>query len=1826
VTALETGDFAALRTDQITSLTTSNIAVLSTAEIVAITTAQIRVLSTAQLLATSTQNIAAIQVVDVQAMTTLQVAALTTAQVLALVRPQQNPTDFSIILAGSIRGSLDEQINNGGMDAFVAKFDPAGKLIWSKTQGTSGDEGARGAVAAPDGSVYVSGNTNSNLDGQANNGGSSDGYLSKFSKDGSHLWTKLIGTSSDDAILPQPVIAKDGSIYVAGRTYGNLDGNVLLGSADVFVSKFFADGRKAWTKTFGTPSEEYPFNLTTDQNNEIYLSGVTQGNLGGNGYAGGDWDGFVAKLSSDGAVSWIKGIGTNGMDSADVVRTGPDGSIYVAGGTGGSLNGQAFLGGGTLSGWPPNEKADAYLTKYDADGNLQWTKAWGTTTYDRARDMVIGTDGNIYVAGTTDGNLGGIANNGVNTVFLSSFKPDGSIIRTTLFGNPAKLQGPKIGYGPDGKLYLSAYTTDVVNGVTGKGGSDVVFAQLNTDGTPNWVQMYGSYQDDGAGLSIAVSGDGNWKYLPLTTTQVSALTSAGLNALGANDLIDSLGTDLLTALATAQISALTTASVIGLTVDQAAALLTSQIVSLTTSNIAVLSTAQMVAITTAQAKSLTVAQIQALTTRNLAVMESADVRAMATAQVAALTTAQVVALLAPTPVVDGSWVVAGEAGTSLNGQTTLDSADGFIAKYDANGNRVWTRLIGSSQEDWVLGTITSTDNSMLVGGNTYGSFDGQTNKGMVDGFITKYMPDGSRAWTRMVGSDRYDQINAMVSGGKGALIVVGETMGSLEGEISQGGQDGFISKYDANGTRVWSNQFGSEENDAVLTVSVGADGGVLVGGFTGGDLEGEIYQGMGDGFIRKYAADGTLIWTRILGSTQTDWVKTSAIGADGSLLIGGVTFGDLDGNASPNNGDGIISKFDADGNVLWTRLVATAESDTIMAMTLTDDGSVLVAGTTFGDLDGQTHAGNGDGFISKYDAQGIWQWTRLAGTNQSDQINAIISRPDGTIGVSGYADAGIDGQSGQGGGDAFFSEYDADGNLLLTRVVGSDQTDAAYALESGLRIDTRPLALGASQIAALSSAQLGGLGVMNLLVGLSTEQMVFLSTGQVGALSPRAVDGLSTNQLIALETKQIAALTSAQVRGLSTDSLAALTTLQYTALTTAQIASLTTGQIPNLETADIVALSTAQVMVLSTAQVQALSTSGLAAMTTAQIAVWTSSQVAALLPTNLISLSRGGLSSGQIESPSTQVFWTGNSHIYEFVNVQNGIPWSDAEVVANSKNIAGFAGYLATITSAQEDSFVFNALVKRQDAVYGTSTKNLLNFTYIGASDAEIEGQWKWTGGPETGQLLAAGYSNWAPYEPNNSGSQNYLAYFPRDYGAAFGVWDDHWGSARPATWYVIEYSSTTPSNIALTSGQMKSLTTAQIDFLGSADLLSRLDAAQISALSVSQVNSFNTTDIRALRDWQFASLTSAQISAISSTNIAALTTSAIFAITTLQMQALSSSQISVFDASQVAALSITDLAVMTTAQLGFLPCGLSTAQKAVLTAAQKDAYIATPIMLDLNGDGVQTLGLDAGVQFDVRANGLSMQTGWVSAQDGLLVMDRNADGSINDGSELFGSSTVLADGTRAHDGYQALAALDSNGDGMISRQDAVFAQLRVWVDANSDGLSAPDELRTLDGWGIASISTQAFASTQVNNGNVLGLVSSYQTTDGQTHQAADVWFGAALEDVVPTAARVNALTQALGEFAQAQAAPSNQEAVAPSLTQPAANSTLAVNQSLVAALQSYQSQAQSQQAMACANAAVTTSANLAGMAAPVESSTRLSGMAMSPSDPQQPFQLAALR
>jgi hypothetical protein len=163
--------------------------------------------------------------------------------------------------------------------------------------------------------------------------------------------------------------------------------------------------------------------------------------------------------------------------------------------------------------------------------------------------------------------------------------------------------------------------------------------------------------------------------------------------------------------------------------------------------------------------------------------------------------------------------------------------------------------------------------------------------------------------------------------------------------------------------------------------------------------------------------------------------------------------------------------------------------------------------------------------------------------------------------------------------------------------------------------------------------------------------------------------------------------------------------------------------------------------------------------------------------------------------------------------------------------------------------------------------------------------------------------------------------------------------------------------------------------------------------------------------------------------------------------------------------------------------------------------------VLDLDGNGIQTLAANQGVNFDLFGDGQSAQWGWVAGNDGFLVMDRNGDGQINDGKELFGSGTRLADGSRAADGYAAMAAEDSNKDGKLDASDANFGKLQVWVDADKDGFTDAGELKGLADLGIVSLDLNAAKGSEIDNGNLLGLTSSYTKSDGTKGEMADVWF-----------------------------------------------------------------------------------------------------------------------
>jgi len=158
------------------------------------------------------------------------------------------------------------------------------------------------------------------------------------------------------------------------------------------------------------------------------------------------------------------------------------------------------------------------------------------------------------------------------------------------------------------------------------------------------------------------------------------------------------------------------------------------------------------------------------------------------------------------------------------------------------------------------------------------------------------------------------------------------------------------------------------------------------------------------------------------------------------------------------------------------------------------------------------------------------------------------------------------------------------------------------------------------------------------------------------------------------------------------------------------------------------------------------------------------------------------------------------------------------------------------------------------------------------------------------------------------------------------------------------------------------------------------------------------------------------------------------------------------------------------------------------------------PLAFDLDGSGkVETVGLSAGILFDHDADGVKTGTGWVAAGDGLVVRDINKNGQIDSGREIFGDNTILANGQKAKDAFEAIADLDVNKDGKVDAKDATFSQLKVWNDKNQNGISEASELKTLTELGITSISTQASITGVQNSasGNVEIGFSSFERADG---------------------------------------------------------------------------------------------------------------------------------
>ena len=371
----------------------------------------------------------------------------------------------------------------------------------------------------------------------------------------------------------------------------------------------------------------------------------------------------------------------------------------------------------------------------------------------------------------------------------------------------------------------------------------------------------------------------------------------------------------------------------------------------------------------------------------------------------------------------GNIFVTGFTAGGLDGNTYLLGIDIFLTKFDNNGNKLWTKQWGTNKDEQGYSVAVDSSDNVFVTGYTAGDLDGNTFTGWVDIFLTKFDNDGNKLWTRQWGTVGRNTGNSVAVDSLDNVFVVGTTQGDLDGNTNIGEEDIFLTKFDNDGNKLWTKQWGTIAPDIGNSVAIDSSDNVLVTGWTAGELDGNTFVGNEDIFLTKFDNDGNKLWTKQWGTTQLDEGNSVAVDSSDNVFVTGYTYGNLDGNASAGGLDILLTKFDNDGNKLWTKQWGTNKGDGGNSVSVDSSDNVLVTGWTVGELDGNTNIGKDDIFVSKFNNDGNKLWTKQWGTVSEERGSSILIDGWDNVFLTGLTVGDLDGNTNAGSLDIFLTKW-----------------------------------------------------------------------------------------------------------------------------------------------------------------------------------------------------------------------------------------------------------------------------------------------------------------------------------------------------------------------------------------------------------------------------------------------------------------------------------------------------------------------------------------------------------------------------------------------------------------------------------------------------------------------------------------------------------------------------------------------------------------------------------------------------------------------------------
>ena len=395
----------------------------------------------------------------------------------------------------------------------------------------------------------------------------------------------------------------------------------------------------------------------------------------------------------------------------------------------------------------------------------------------------------------------------------------------------------------------------------------------------------------------------------------------------------------------------------------------------------------------------------------------------------------------------GGFFVGGTSYSSASGNktgTNFGSApDCWLVHLDSKGQKLWDKVYGGSQDDWLRSLVPTPDGGCILGGYSYSSMTGNkisTNYGGADYWVVRLDNNGAVLWDRSFGGSADDRLSTVIPTSDGGFLIGGASNSGADGTRSSpnfgtnGTADYWVVRLDSAGNQLWDKAYGGDSDDFLTCLRQTTDGGFILGGYSLSGMSGtktstnfnpEVLGSHSDYWVVRVDQNGDKLWDKSFGGSGRDRLFGIAQTSDEGYALGGWTLSENDGNKTAarinqqQQPDYWVVRLDADGNMLWDREFGAIDGDSELGgLEETEDGGFMLVGISAGSASGNKTSpliGGNDLWLVRLDSDGNMLWDRsyggtgFDGSPSAEPTASLSLTSDGGLIMGGSSQSGVGG-------------------------------------------------------------------------------------------------------------------------------------------------------------------------------------------------------------------------------------------------------------------------------------------------------------------------------------------------------------------------------------------------------------------------------------------------------------------------------------------------------------------------------------------------------------------------------------------------------------------------------------------------------------------------------------------------------------------------------------------------------------------------------------------------------------------------------------------------